>query len=205
MPRDRLDTLAREPIGTGPFKFKSFTPGDRVELVKNPDYYVQGRAASSTRSSCASCRKAPRSPRRSRPAKSISSGTCRWSRSTQFKKNPNLVDRFGPDVDLGRHHHEQRAQAVQRSARSPRDLAGDRQARDGRAGAVRLRHADAHDDPAGPSVLQQRHQDRHARHRRSAKKLLAEAGLSERLRHHDLHARRPADARACRSRRARDA
>ena len=42
VPRDKLDTLAREPIGTGPFKFKSFKPGDRVELEKNPDYYVPG-------------------------------------------------------------------------------------------------------------------------------------------------------------------
>ena len=30
-------------IGTGPFKFKSFTPGVSVELERNPDYYVPGR------------------------------------------------------------------------------------------------------------------------------------------------------------------
>ena len=42
VPYDRLDTLAREPSGTGPFKFQAFLPGDRVELVKNPDYYVKG-------------------------------------------------------------------------------------------------------------------------------------------------------------------
>ena len=42
VPRDRLDTLARAPSGTGPFKFKSFTPGDRVEIEKNPDYHVKG-------------------------------------------------------------------------------------------------------------------------------------------------------------------
>ena len=42
VPRDRLDTLARSPSGTGPFKLKSFTPGDRVEMEKNPDYYVKG-------------------------------------------------------------------------------------------------------------------------------------------------------------------
>ena len=42
VPRDRLDTLARTPSGTGPFKLKSFTPGDRVEMEKNPDYYVKG-------------------------------------------------------------------------------------------------------------------------------------------------------------------
>jgi peptide/nickel transport system substrate-binding protein len=42
VPRDRLDTLSSQPIGTGPFKFKSFNPGNRVELVRNPDYYVSG-------------------------------------------------------------------------------------------------------------------------------------------------------------------
>jgi peptide/nickel transport system substrate-binding protein len=42
VPRDKLDTIGQEPIGTGPFKFKSYKPGDRVELVKNPDYYVPG-------------------------------------------------------------------------------------------------------------------------------------------------------------------
>jgi peptide/nickel transport system substrate-binding protein len=42
VPRDKIATLASEPIGTGPFKFKSFRPGDRVELVKNPDYFIEG-------------------------------------------------------------------------------------------------------------------------------------------------------------------
>lgn len=42
VPRDKLDTLTSEPIGTGPFRFKSFKPGDRIELVKNPDYFMPG-------------------------------------------------------------------------------------------------------------------------------------------------------------------
>jgi len=42
IPSDRLDKLATEPSGTGPFKFKSFTPGDKLELVRNPDYYEKG-------------------------------------------------------------------------------------------------------------------------------------------------------------------
>jgi peptide/nickel transport system substrate-binding protein len=43
IPSDRLDKLATEPSGTGPFKFKSFTPGDKLELVRNPDYFEKGQ------------------------------------------------------------------------------------------------------------------------------------------------------------------
>ena len=31
------------PVGTGPFKFKSWTRGDRVELVRNPDYWQKDK------------------------------------------------------------------------------------------------------------------------------------------------------------------
>jgi peptide/nickel transport system substrate-binding protein len=31
------------PVGTGPFKFKSWTRGDKVELVKNPDYWQKDK------------------------------------------------------------------------------------------------------------------------------------------------------------------
>lgn len=41
--RDRLDTVSRQPVGTGPFMFKSWAPGDRMELVKNPDYFENGQ------------------------------------------------------------------------------------------------------------------------------------------------------------------
>jgi peptide/nickel transport system substrate-binding protein len=34
---------AATPVGTGPFKFKSWTRGDRVELVKNPDYWQKDK------------------------------------------------------------------------------------------------------------------------------------------------------------------
>ena len=42
VPRDKLETIGQEPIGTGPFRFKSYRHSDRVELVKNPDYFVAG-------------------------------------------------------------------------------------------------------------------------------------------------------------------
>jgi peptide/nickel transport system substrate-binding protein len=42
MPRDKVGSLSTQPIGTGPFKFVSYTPGDRLVLAKNPDYFESG-------------------------------------------------------------------------------------------------------------------------------------------------------------------
>src|SRR5205823_1123266 len=42
VPADRLDKLSTEPSGTGPFKFKSYTPGDKLELVKHGGYFEKG-------------------------------------------------------------------------------------------------------------------------------------------------------------------
>lgn len=36
------DFDAKNPVGTGPFKYKSFTPGSRSEFVRNDDYWRQG-------------------------------------------------------------------------------------------------------------------------------------------------------------------
>ena len=42
IPSDRLDKLATEPSGTGPFKLKSWSPGDKLELVKHTEYFEKG-------------------------------------------------------------------------------------------------------------------------------------------------------------------
>lgn len=40
--KDKLAEVKTTPTGTGPFMVKSWAPGDRMELVKNPSYYEQG-------------------------------------------------------------------------------------------------------------------------------------------------------------------
>lgn len=43
VPPEAFDTLATHPIGTGPFVFRSYTPGDRLVLARNPDYFEEGK------------------------------------------------------------------------------------------------------------------------------------------------------------------
>jgi peptide/nickel transport system substrate-binding protein len=42
VPHDRIGDLPTAPIGTGPFRFQSYTPGDRLVLTRNPDYWEKG-------------------------------------------------------------------------------------------------------------------------------------------------------------------
>src|SRR6185503_2517507 len=39
-PREAVDTLKSEPIGTGPFKLAEWVRGDRIVLLKNSDYHA---------------------------------------------------------------------------------------------------------------------------------------------------------------------
>ena len=40
--KDKLSEVKTTPVGTGPFMVKSWAPGDRMELVKNPAYFEAG-------------------------------------------------------------------------------------------------------------------------------------------------------------------
>ncbi len=42
VPRGAVAQLEKHPIGTGPFKFVSYTPGDRLVMARNPDYFEPG-------------------------------------------------------------------------------------------------------------------------------------------------------------------
>ena len=43
VPKDKIDTLSTHPIGSGPFKFKEYIMGDRLIVVKNPEYWEKDR------------------------------------------------------------------------------------------------------------------------------------------------------------------
>ena len=47
LPKEAMADIATNPVGTGPFKFVSFAPGDRLELARFDDYF-RGRSPHSS-------------------------------------------------------------------------------------------------------------------------------------------------------------
>ncbi|MBX6376174.1 MAG: ABC transporter substrate-binding protein [Acetobacteraceae bacterium] len=43
LPRDRIEDIATAPIGTGPFVFRSYAPGDRLVVARNAEYWEAGQ------------------------------------------------------------------------------------------------------------------------------------------------------------------
>jgi peptide/nickel transport system substrate-binding protein len=40
--RENIDKIAREPIGSGPFKLKEYMAGSKIVMVRNPDHFEKG-------------------------------------------------------------------------------------------------------------------------------------------------------------------
>jgi peptide/nickel transport system substrate-binding protein len=96
---------------------KSYTPGDRLIMVRNPNYF-QAEAPETRRrgAPCYPWRWASRSPR-SEPVTSISSGTCLPIRCQSSKATHAAARRKRGNRIVGRGDHEQHHAAVQRRAR----------------------------------------------------------------------------------------
>ena len=165
--KDEIAEISTKPIGTGPFVFKSWSPGDRLELDEESRLFREGPAEARRRDACASSPKRRRASRRSNPARSISSGTCPTRAVDKFKNHPNVRADGVSTADLGRRDPQQRAPALQRCARAPGAGADHRQGGARRAGAVRPGRADPQPDPAEPSLFQQGAGLQEARHRQA--------------------------------------
>ena len=135
------DANATKPVGTGPFKFSHWVQGDRVELVKNPDYWGEPAKLDKV------------------TFKFISDPTAAFAAmmAGDIDAFPNYPAPGEPRpvrgrpalpgdrrLDRGRDHprDEQRPRAVRRHPRAPGDGARHRPPGDHRRRHVRLRHAD---------------------------------------------------------------
>ena len=150
-----MDTITTKPIGTGPFRFVEYQPGDQLVLEKNPDYFLPG------------CRSVDRAVMRIIPEYTTAvAGLESGALDMVYDLPPEQVDQLKDSTvarveevavrELGRHHPQQRVQAVRRPARA-RGLHQDRRpAGIHRHRHVRPRHAHGHADSADASVISAR-------------------------------------------------
>jgi ABC-type transport system substrate-binding protein len=94
--------LSSDMVGTGPFEFKSWTPGSQIILVKNNSYWDSANAAKLDQ--------APGAPvRRYRPRRDDRACRCQVSpelRAHHHQPRPVLQPRLpGPESERGRHVH----------------------------------------------------------------------------------------------------
>lgn len=43
LPAHRIATIVEHPVGTGPFRLKTFEPGNSATIIRNPDYWNEGK------------------------------------------------------------------------------------------------------------------------------------------------------------------
>ena len=93
-----VDTLTTHPIGTGPFRFVEYRPGDQLVMERNPDYFLPGCADPRSRDHPHHSGIHHVPSRRSKAVRSTRFSTCRRSRSKSSPKVPwRMSTRFRPD------------------------------------------------------------------------------------------------------------
>ncbi len=175
VPRNAVAQLATHPIGTGPFKFVSYTPGDRLILTRNADYFEPGmpklQGVELRIIPEMSVKIAALGGGRPRRALGSPAGT---GQAAQRASQPAGGQR-GHRI-LGRRDHEQPDPAVQRPKGSPRLPDGGEQGRRRGADTVRPGRADDQPDPTDASVLRRPRLSIPPADPAAARKLLAQAG-----------------------------
>ena len=176
--KDEIANISVKPIGTGPFRFKSWSPGDRLELEKNPDYFEQGLP----KLDGVTMRIIPEAAAR---VAAIESGAIDilwnlpYETVDKFKNHASVrADGTSTATWDGVILNNERPPFNDMRVRQALAATIDKEAHR-RAGAVRPGRADAQPDPAEPPLFQQGAGLQAKPDIAKAKKLLAEAGLPD--------------------------